>query len=304
MEPASQLEPSESNASSGVKRDACAAELLDEDEQGGKFQQVEAVDAEEIPCEFSVEDDFEVDKTAEGGVDEEIVKAILVGKKKELDAMGAFGIFDVREELPKDAKISTTRWENVPKGDKWRCMFVTRDFKRDPEMEGLYTSGSTAATGGLVHMHAAQHGYSVLCLDAENAYFHAEEDEEVYRWLAKEWVNRYHARGGRVWNPWWKLKRQLHGRRKSAKKFNEFVVSAALGLGLAQCLEQPSLCRRPGTTLIFELHQDDFYVSGSNVELAWLQEHLGARFKLKLAEPMGPGSAVQLHPSDENEGGR
>ena len=42
--------------SSGVKRDARTAELTDEDEKGGKFQQVEAlttVDAKEIPCEFS-----------------------------------------------------------------------------------------------------------------------------------------------------------------------------------------------------------------------------------------------------------
>ena len=43
--------------------------FLDEDEQGRKFQQVEGlttVDAEEIPCEFSVEDDFEVDETGDG----------------------------------------------------------------------------------------------------------------------------------------------------------------------------------------------------------------------------------------------
>ena len=49
------------NVSSGVKRDAGAAELPDEDEQGGKFQQVEGlttVDAEEIPCEFSMDDEL------------------------------------------------------------------------------------------------------------------------------------------------------------------------------------------------------------------------------------------------------
>ena len=67
-------------------------------------------------------------------------------------------------------------------------------------------------------------------------------------------------------------------------------MSATVGLGLEQCLEQPSLFRRPGTTLSIELHQDDFNVSGNNVELAWLQENLGARIKLKPAEPMGPGS--------------
>ena len=90
--------------------------------------------------------------------------------------------------------------------------------------------------------------------------------------------------------PWWKLKRQLYGRRKAATKFNEFVVTATDGLGIEQCPEQPSLFRRQGTTLIFECHQDDFYVSGSNVELAWLQENLDARLTLEPADPMGPGS--------------
>ena len=97
VRPASQSEQSESNVSSGVKRDARAAELLDEDEQGSKFQQVEGlttVDAEEILCEVSVGDDFEVDEAAEG-VDEEQVMAIMVGEKKELDTMEAFGTVDV-----------------------------------------------------------------------------------------------------------------------------------------------------------------------------------------------------------------
>ena len=133
------------------------AEVPDGDEQCAKFSQVEGlttVDAEEIPCEFSMEDDFVVDENTDG-VNEEIVKAIVPGKRKELDAMEAFGIFDVCEELPKDAKVITTRWENVPKGDKWRCRFVAREFGHDdPEMEGLYTSRSTAATRRLVDMHA------------------------------------------------------------------------------------------------------------------------------------------------------
>ena len=165
--------------------------LSDEDEQGGKFQQVEGlttVDAEEIPCEFSVEDDFLIDENAEG-IDEEMVKAIVAGNKIEFDAT-------VCEELPKDAKIITTRWENVvPKGEKWRCRFVAREFRHDDPEVGLDTSGSKAATGKLVDMHAVQHGHSILCLDAENAYFHAQDEEEVYCCPPKEWVKRYHARG-------------------------------------------------------------------------------------------------------------
>ena len=95
---------------------------------------VATADAEEIPCEVSVEDDFMIDENTEG-VNEEIVKAIVADKKKEFDVMEAFGIFDVCEETPRDAKVITTTWENVPKGDKWRCRFVGREFRHDdPEM--------------------------------------------------------------------------------------------------------------------------------------------------------------------------
>ena len=38
------------------------------------------------------------------GVDGDIVAVIVAGKKKELDAMEAFGIFDVCEELPERCK--------------------------------------------------------------------------------------------------------------------------------------------------------------------------------------------------------
>ena len=159
-----------------------------ETEDGGARDNTACVDAEEIPCEYSVEDDFVIDENTEG-VNEEIVKAIVAE---------SFGIFDVCEELPRDAKVFTTRWENIPKGANWRCRFAAREFRHDdPEMEGLYTSGSTAATGRLVDMHAVQHGFSNLWLDAENAHFHAEEDEDVHCWPPKEWMQRYHARGGR-----------------------------------------------------------------------------------------------------------
>ena len=67
-------------------------------------------------------------------------------------------------------------------------------------------------------------------------------------------------------------------------------MAATDGLGIEQCPEQPSLFRRPRRSLIFERHQDDFYVSRSNVELAWLQENLGARLKLKPAVPLCSGS--------------
>ena len=66
------------------------------------------VDAGEIPCEFSVEDDFEFDETT-AGVDEETVRAILAGNNKELDAMEAFNIFAVCGEIPTEMRKRSGR---------------------------------------------------------------------------------------------------------------------------------------------------------------------------------------------------
>ena len=147
-------------------RDARASELPGEDEQGGKFQQVEGlttVDAEEILCEFSVEDDFVINENAEG-VGEEVVKPIVAVKKKELDAM--------EQQLASLTCAKYCRWmrrsssrdgKTYRKGTKWRCRFVAREFRHDDqEMERFHTSGSTTATSRLVDMHAVQHGYSIV----------------------------------------------------------------------------------------------------------------------------------------------
>ena len=91
VQPASQPDQSKRNVCSCVTRDARAAELFDDDEQGGKFQQVEdftTVDTEETPCEFAVEDHFEVDETAEG-VDVDMVKAIFFWQEERASRDGS-----------------------------------------------------------------------------------------------------------------------------------------------------------------------------------------------------------------------
>ena len=165
-----------SSRSSGVKRDARAAELPDEDEGEGKCKQVKGlttVDAKEVPCDFSVDDDFELCDTTKG-VDEETVRAIWAGKRKQVDEMEAFHNFDVCEGMPIGAKLITTRWVNVPKGDGRRRRFVAREFRHDdPDMEGLQHL-KQPSFGGQAGGHAC--GPTRL-YNPVNACFHAEEDE-------------------------------------------------------------------------------------------------------------------------------
>ena len=91
-----------------------------------------------------MEDDFEVDENA--GVDEEIVKASWAGKKRELDAMEAIGIFDICEEVPKHAKVITTRWEKTfrkaTSGDAccWTCLQSNMDTRSCASMQRMRTS--------------------------------------------------------------------------------------------------------------------------------------------------------------------
>ena len=109
-------------------------------------------------------------------------------------------------------------------------------------------------------------------------------------------VQRYHARGGRVENPWWKPKRQVYGRRKAAKKFNEFVVTATDGLGIEQCPEQPSLFRRPGTTLIFECPR-----VREQCGIGMAPRESGCKAQAEAGRANGSGVTIQLPPCVDNE---
>ena len=96
-------------------------------------------------------------------------------------------------------------------------------------------------------------------------------------------------------NPWWKLKKQLYGRRKVAKKYDEFVVSATVGLGLDQCPEQPLFFRRPGTTLIFELT----LMTSMRQEAMWSwhdSRKFGSKTQVETCRADGSWVAVQLPP--------
>ena len=149
VKPTSRPEQTKSSTSSGIKRDARAAGLPDDDEQDGRFQQVEGlttVNAAEIPCEFSVKDDLVIDEHAEG-VDEEIAKAIVAGKKNDLHAMEAFGIFDVCEELPNDAKVQFRKVTSGNVGSQPESSDMTIQTWKD-------STPQAAATSRLVDMHA------------------------------------------------------------------------------------------------------------------------------------------------------
>ena len=182
------------------------------------------------------------------------------GKKKELDALEAFDIFDVCEEMPIGAKLITTRWETFQK-------VTSGDVVSLPE-----SSNSTIPTRlRQADWWKCMRSSTAIRSCAWMRRTHTPTQKKTRKFTAGPGnVSRGTTPEADMWRILGGAKRQLYGRRKAAKRFNQFVVTATDGLGFEQCSEQPSPFRRPGTTLIFELHQDHFYVSGSNVELSWL----------------------------------
>ena len=138
---------------------ASASSRLEDTDRGDKKARIEeltVVDEPEYEADFDENAYHQEEYEEYQGADPDAAKAILKGKEKEMDAMEEFQIFETVDNLPEDAYLLSTRWENVPRGPyEWRCRFVAREFKgEDPELEGLFTAGATSCTGRLIDQHA------------------------------------------------------------------------------------------------------------------------------------------------------
>lgn len=83
-------------------------------------------------------------------------------------------------------------------------------------------------------------GYTAVIGDVTCAFFHAEEDEEVYVDPPVEWKEIL----GYEWV--WKLERQLYGRRPAPRKFGDKVARVMCEkLQTVRCKEVPHLYFHP-----------------------------------------------------------
>ena len=114
--------------------------------------------------------------------------------------MEAFGIFDMCEEFPKDAKDTTTRGSWPESSD------MTVQERKDSHLRQHI---SNRQTGG--------HACSPTRIRKSR--------------MCTAGLRKNDYRGT---TPEVDVKRQLYGRRKAAKQFNKFVVAATDGLGIGQ----------------------------------------------------------------------
>ena len=151
----------------------------------------------------------------------------------------------------------TTRWEiraKTVKGETTaRARYVAREFKTaDPWRTDLFAPSSGVSTSRVVDALAVRNDWPTMGVDISSAFFHAPEKTEVYVEPPVEWVevdpeNRR--------DTLWRLRKQLHGRRKAPQEWLEHAAGVLKQEGFRQCAEMPCFFHHSSKDVTVELHR-------------------------------------------------
>lgn len=221
------------------------------------------------------------------------------GIEQEFDRLDQFDCIDItdKDKAYERIKAGKTKfsvtWAHTDRGEEVRSRLCCREFKSmDPNMEGVYTPASNQATSRVIDIIAVKKKQKTQIGDASNAYFHAEETEEIYVQPPAEWLARQRKRHLPD-HVMWRMKKQLYGRRKASKAFNEFMVKELTKLGFVQCAPAPHFFRQDEKDMDLELHQDDWHGTGPDESLDWFAEEIRKAVTVKVSEKLGVGAKYQ-----------
>ena len=191
------------------------------------------------------------------------------------------------EEL--GAKVVTTRWLDINKGDEakpnYRSRLVGREIKTDkrldlfaatPPLESLKVVTSICASN-----QQRSNPYRILSIDIKRAYFCAPATRPVFIEIPVE--DYEEGDEGRIG----KLNVSLYGTRDAAqnwtKEYTEFLSSQGFRAGVAS----PCNFVNEKRELFLTVHGDDFTITGPAASLTWMDKVMSGRYEIK-SEVLGP----------------
>lgn len=209
---------------------------------------------------------------------------VCAGKKKEMDAMKEFDIFEV---VPKSSvnwdKYMSSRWELVMKlkDGEWICRarYVLRQYKRSTYVEGIFATASSGITSKLIDILAARTGFPTMTADASNAFWHVPIKEECYTDPPPEWLEQRRAAGMDT-DVLWKAKKEWYGRRIAPTSWVEWLAQQLKDLNYERCILAPWFFVNHRTQTGIEVHMDDLYAFGPGINLHKLCDDLKLRMKI------------------------
>ena len=225
--------------------------------------------------------------TGDGELTEEQLE--VKGMWEEIHLMEQFSVFEVMERADTShCKQLSNRWVKAKKGNSIRMRFVAREIKhRESKRTDLYTPASTSNAERVIDLLAVKQKKSRMIIDAKNAYFHADEDEDVAVDPPEVWMKWWIDNGGSP-TVTWRLKKQLYGRRKASQKFQEYVSKVLQTHGFERCEMMPQFHKHVERGIVLELHQDDFHAVGDAADLCWMRDQVKKNLMIKASQPIGP----------------
>ena len=173
-----------------------------------------------------------------------------VNTEPALDRLLEYGVV---RDIPRDEgggmKHLTTRWQKTwrKRNNEWKykVRFVRREYRWQEFREDLFAPGASYCTGRNVDILSLERRVPTFALYYTDAFHEALELEDVVVEPPEECLNRLRAAGMST-NIWWKLQKQLPGRRQAGQRWvDHFTFALVEKLEFTMCVSAPQFFWNP-----------------------------------------------------------
>ena len=165
-------------------------------------------------------------------------------------------------------KQLSTRWGKRNNEWEYKVRFVGREYRWQEFREDLFAQGASHCTGRIVDILSLNRRVHTFTLDCTDAYHQAPELDDVVVEPPEEYLNRLQAAGMST-DIWWKLQKQLPGRRQAGQRWVDHFTSALVDkLGFTRWVSAPQVG--------MEVHMDDVHGFGPDSQVEKFKEDLAA----------------------------
>ena len=239
---------------------------------------------DEDPAEYFVvhEDAGELqDPLVDNAETEEAMEA----KLKELDRLAVFGVYETVDlQVALGKKREMTPWHIDHRKKGIRARFVAREFEGDEAMYDAFAPSSTPSTGRIIDHLRLKKSFHTFKADVTNAYFHVDEDEEIYVDPPAECLEQQAALGNPT-SVLWRLRKQLYGQRRAGTRWVDFMAEHLAEQSFGRCEAAPQVFVNYALHVSIGVHMDDLHGTGPKPAVDMVRFNLSQtiRFKVRTA---------------------
>ena len=152
-----------------------------------------------------------------------------------------------------------------------------REYRGQEFREDLFAPGASYCNGRIVDILSLKRRVPTFTLDCTGAYHQVPELDDVVVEPPEEYLNRLRAAGMST-DIWWKLHKQLPGRRQAGQRLGRSVhVCVRRQAGFHEvCVSAPQFFWNPDRQVGMEVHMDGVYGFGPDPQVEKFKEDLAA----------------------------